>query len=85
MRSMEPPPTAAGRPSPLDALVPHLPPWLRPHFQALQPHVDAVMRLLVAALDDVARQLAPYLHQAVDAASPHVQVSGGAQHVACST
>lgn len=61
-------------PSPLDAVVPHLPGWLRPHFQLLQPHIDAVMRMLVAALDDVARLVAPYMHKAVGAASPHVQV-----------
>jgi hypothetical protein len=61
------------RQSPLDTLLPLLPPWLEPHAKAAQPHIDAVLRLVFAALDDVARQLAPLLHKATDAAAPYVQ------------
>jgi hypothetical protein len=62
------------RASPLDAVVPLFPRWLQPHFQLLQPHIDAVLRLVFAAMDDVARLLAPYMHRAVDAAMPYLQV-----------
>lgn len=61
--------------SPLDAVGPYLPQWLQPFFGLIQPHIDAVLRLAVAILDDIAQQLAPLLHQAVAAASPYLQVS----------
>lgn len=61
--------------SPLDAAIIYLPRWLQPFFRVLQPHIDAVLRLAVVILDDIAQQLAPLLHQAVAAASPYLQVS----------
>ena len=67
------------RPSPLDAVVAYLPQWLQPFLQLVQPHVDSVLRLAVAILDDIARQLAPFLHTAVDAAAPYLQVRANQQ------
>jgi hypothetical protein len=74
--------------SPLDAVLPYLPQQLQPLVQVLQPHIDSVLRLIFAAFNDVARQLAPVLHKAVDAASPHLQVGLGslaAAQWACSS
>lgn len=53
--------------------MPLLPPWLQTHAKAVQPHIDSVLWLLFAALDDVARQLAPLLHKTADAVAPYVQ------------
>lgn len=47
---------------------------LRPLIQHIAPLFQQIMKTLVAALDALARPLAPVLHQIADAASPRLLV-----------
>lgn len=58
---------------------------LGPVVQQIVPHFNNVMRILVAALDRLAQPLAPVLHHAVDAASPHLLVRLHLLFLACNS